>query len=116
MRILWLSRHAPLPEQVAALEKKFGSVEIVQISKTVSSAAEVVELLRENNCEEMVVVLPVPILADLTNPRICPVKPIRAVMDRIPTGRTNEKGEPEFEFIFSHFERVEKVEVVTSPL
>jgi|GEM_PF-6830630 len=62
----------------------------------------------------MVVVLPVSILADLV--RISPVKPIRAVMERITTDRTNEKGEPEFEFRFSHFERVERIEVVTSRL
>jgi len=116
MKILWLSRHAATQEQVAALEEKFGAVEIVQVSKTVSSASEVVELMKANDCQEMVVVLPPAILADLTNPRISPVKPIRAVMERVPNGRKNEKGEDEFDFVFSHFERVERVEIVTTPL
>lgn len=111
MKLLWLSRHVPTDKQVDVLKEKFGAdLEIVEVSKSVANAAEVVALRDSVGAEEMVVVLPPAILADLTNPRTnLGQKPIRAVMNRIENGDT-------FEFVFDRFERVEKVEVISSPL
>lgn len=107
VRILWLSRHNPKDEQVKELTEKFGGVEIIQKSVTVSSANEIKELMEEVQAQEMVVVLPTNLLAELTN---LGFQPIRAVMNRI----VHENGE--VEFTHSHFERVERVEIITKPL
>lgn len=111
MKILWLSRHEATEVQVAQLKEKFGEVEIIQKNVTITGGAQqVVDLFQEVGADEMVVVLPPHILADLTSPRWGVPKPIRAVMNR----EVLENGEAIF--THSHFERVEKIEIVTSPL
>jgi hypothetical protein len=109
-RILWLSRHKPEEEQIKELREKLGYIEIIQKSVTVSSIDEIKQLMEEVQAQEMVVVLPPNLLAELTNPKHGLPKPIRAVMNRI----VHENGEVEFKH--SHFERVERVEIITKPL
>ena len=65
MRILWLSRHLPSDVQQAVLQEKFGDIEIELYKDTVTSADVVLDAFMEKNCHEMVVVLPVDLLADL---------------------------------------------------
>ena len=100
------------------MREKFGEVKIVQRDVTLDNdprrgADEVEALIREVGADEVVGVLPIPHLAELARRGI---RPIRAVMNRVPTGRTLPNGEREYEFIFDHFERVLRVEVVTEPL
>ena len=67
----------------------------------------------DNQCQEMVVVLPVDILADLLSKlkkRQLSVRPIRAVMLR----KVRKNGEVKNEF--SHFERIVDLTIVTQPL
>jgi len=136
MKILWISRHVPQPPQVAALQNKFGDVTIliptddpaapvwtewdgVQqiVGFTLPNPREVPDtirvLLNETGADEIVGVMPVPHLAALTRVGI---QPLRAVMERVPTGRTLDNGEVEYRFDFDHFERIVKVEVVTERL
>ena len=89
------------------LERIFGKVEIVQVSKTVSGAAEVLELMREHEADDLVAVLPIELIGELTEKG---VHPIRAVMKR----ELNDKGE----VIFKHeyFERVMQVGIISHPL
>lgn len=109
-RVLWLSRHEPQDEQVKELESKLGPgpVEIVQVSATINRAKEIVDLMKIHGCDEVVVVLPINLLADFI--RIADKPPIRAVMNR----EVDANGNATFQH--SHFERVVKVEVVTTPL
>lgn len=101
-RILWLSRHAPMPEQVAELERCLGRVEIVPVGETVSSAERVGELLDAHRCTELVAVLPVDLLAE-----VCAIRPglrpIRAVMER--------RVEPDGSTSYRHrsFERITRL-------
>jgi len=105
--VLWLSRHEPQEEQIKELEKVFGGIEIVQVSKTVSGAMEVLKLMQENETDELVAVLPISLIAELTEKG---VHPLRAVMKR----ELNEEGEA----IFTHeyFERVMRVDIISHPL
>lgn len=64
-KILWLSRHDILPEQVAELRSAFGKVEFVKHGQGVESGAEVFQLFNDLDRNEMVVVLPLPLLAEL---------------------------------------------------
>lgn len=118
MRILWISRHSPTDRQVAVLREKFGDVEIIQRDVTLNNdprkgAEEVLALMRETHADDVVGVLPVPHLAELTR---MGVRPIRAVMSRTPTGNVLPNGEREYRFDFEHFERVLEVSVKTEPL
>jgi len=103
-KVLWLSRHAPTTEQVEKLARILGTCEITQVSQTVKNGKEVKDLLRENNCEELVAVLPLNILQQVISQGI---QPIRAMMLR----EIREDGNAEFRF--QHFERVLEVTVKT---
>jgi len=102
-----LSRHEPQEEQIRELEGVFGEIEIVQVSKTVSGAMEVLELMQEHRADEVVAVLPLGLVAELTEKG---VHPIRAVMNR----ELNDKGEAIFKH--NHFERVMRVSFISHPL
>jgi len=102
-----LSRHEPQEEQIRELEGIFGEIEIVQVSKTVSGATEVLELMREHGADEIVTVLPLGLVAELTEKG---VHPIRAIMNR----EVNDKGEAIFKH--DHFERVMRVSFLSHPL
>lgn len=105
--ILFLSRHECTEEQKEALASAFNTtVNVVQLSRTVSNGKEVAALMKEHNCSEVVAVLPINILGQLLREG---VKPLRAVMDRVLDG---EKAV----FNFVKFERVLKVEIVTEDL
>jgi len=114
-RVLWLSRHAPTEEQCLDLEATLGPVEIIQHTESVRDAEEVIFLMAEHKCNEIVAVLPLNILADLVKRGI---KPIRAVMERkvIRKGLSDGEETLEAEFKFKYFERVLKVEVETERL
>lgn len=102
-----MSRHEPQEEQVRELEGVFGGVEIVQVSKTVSGAVEVLSLMQEHRADELVAVLPIGLMAELTERG---VHPIRAVMSR----EVNDEGEAIFKH--NHFERLMRVSFLSHPL
>lgn len=111
-KILRLTRHPADDAQVAALKAVFGdNIVIVEISATVTGVAEVVALIAEHGATVFEAVLPLPILAEVLNPRNgISVPVIRAVMDR----QISEDGTATF--IFARYERVVKVVVETAPL
>lgn len=106
-RILWFSRHEPQQKQVEDLHEIFGDIEIIQESKSVSSAKEVVEIMKLHGCDEVVAVLPMHLYAELLS---FGIKPLKAIMKRI------IKENDSVEFIHDHFERILKVEVMTERL
>lgn len=78
-RLLWLSRHKPTSLQVADLQDIFGEdMEIIRKAITVHSPHDVRRLMRENNCTEVMVVLPVHVLVDLLS---IGIKPVISIMD-----------------------------------
>ncbi len=107
INILWVSRHPPKDEQKIELEEVFGHVHFIQISKTIKDGWEVTDLKEKYETEEVVAVLPIQIMAQLTRMGI---EPIRAIMDR------NVKENGDVEFVHERFERIEKVEIITSSL
>ncbi len=116
MRVLRLTRHTATPEQETELRRIYGrpgeSLEIVEISETVPDAARVKALVAEHGADVLEAVLPMPILADLTNPRTGLTVPlIRAITRR----ELSEDG-TKTAFAFSHYEKVIKVEVLTERL
>ena len=117
VRVMWQSRHAPTREQVSVLGEKLGTdgreVVVEQISGTFSSGRAIVDHFEESRADEMVVVLPIHILAELIHDlrrRHLAIRPIRAVMTRALDAEGNAI------FSFDHFERVLDIEIVCEPL
>jgi len=110
-KILRLTRHAVSEKQLADLRRIFGEVEIVEVSETVPNAERVRELLEEAEAEVLEAVLPLPLLAEVLNPRLGITVPvIRAVMNR----EVGKDGSATFEF--SHYEKILKVLIETECL
>ena len=111
-KILWLSRHNMTGEQYVDLQRIYGNIEIKQVSKTVNGWQDVVDL--GYDCDVLAVVLPISILADLTNPRNNRKPVIRAKSNRVPTGKSvlnPATGKEEEEYLFEHvgWEQIESV-------
>jgi len=77
-KILWLSRHNPLPAQVLELQRLFGDVNITIDDKPLASAEDVVQ--RMEGYDEVVIVAPLSIISKVIE---YGVKPLFADMQRI---------------------------------
>ncbi len=117
-RILWLNRHRPKQEQVKALKDYFGDVEVVErvIGFDTDPSVgidQIQEVMRETNADEIVAVVPITHVAELTRRGIYP---LRAIMKREPLQERNHLGEIEFEYIFEGFERILEASIQTKYL
>jgi len=65
-KVAWISRHPPLPKQLRVLMEKLGEIEIVHISNTFRDAHEVLKEVRSIGAKYAVVVLPLSMIAVLT--------------------------------------------------
>lgn len=118
-RILWFSRHNMTDAQIDDLKRIFGEIEIHHVSANASSFRDVLEAGKDDDV--LAVVLPPALLADLTNPRNNTKPVIRAIANRVATGKqvvnpATGKLEDEFKFVHAGWERVLKIEVVTERL
>ena len=79
MRILWMSRHNPLPSQIAELKRLFGEeTEVVKDPQPFSSAEDIAERFRTRRYDDIVVVAPLSVLS-----RLCElgIRPLWAEME-----------------------------------
>jgi len=106
-RILWLSRHRPKPEQLRELVDCFGEVEIVAVFEKISSGQQVVNMIRQHQCTEVIVVLPEKLLKEVVD---AGVQPIRAKMAREFLSNGNVR------FNHLYFERVIDVCITTKKI
>lgn len=118
-KILWLSRHKMTAEQESDLKRIYGDIEVKQHQEIVTGWKEVIEIGKE--CDVLAVVLPPAIITDLTNPRNNTKPVIRAIANRVETGKTiinpaTNKEEKEFKFEHAGWEKVIRIEVVTERL
>lgn len=102
-RILWVSRHPPLPSQVVALTRHFKEVEVVQDNQPFSGAEDILGRYRQGGYDEMVVVAPLSVLGQLVN---LGIKPLWAEMERLPEGQPGEVKVGDRQFRFVRFRRV----------
>ena len=118
-RILWFSRHNMTDAQIDDLKRIFGEIEIHHVSANASSFRDVLEAGKDDDV--LAVVLPPALLADLTNPRNNTKPVIRAIANRVATGKqvvnpATGKLEDEFKFVHAGWEKVVKIEVVAERL
>lgn len=108
MNMLWVSRHVPTIEQKTSLVEIFQEpINLVVYPKSIRDADEIIALMKEHDCKEVVAVLPLNLFADLTEKG---VKPIRAMMGRV----VKPGGKSDYSHI--HFERILDVKVTSETL
>jgi len=133
--VLWVSRHSPLPAQVAELERKLGGVVVYQMSGVIPNAEAVAEAAKKLNANIIIPVLPLSMiarLAELSKQNKFTV--LIAKMNNIATTRVPSEAQrlvaekPEARttatyadgavrvFEFERFERLVEVKLVTEPL
>ncbi|MEM1522403.1 MAG: hypothetical protein QXU69_05220 [Thermofilaceae archaeon] len=132
MKVLWVSRHPPLPAQILELKRKFGDVEIHHFSGRVPDADFVARLAEEVGAQIVVPVLPLSIIAALVNSATNLVilyaqmrevhKGPRSECERVAAERPDRRVVVEYArgvcrvFEFVRFERVRAVKLETEPL
>jgi len=65
-KILWLSRHDPLPAQIKYLKEKFGDIEIEKKPMIVKDANHAMEIIKESGAEVVIPVLPQSVIMHIT--------------------------------------------------
>lgn len=74
MKILWMSRHAPLPSQVAELKRLFRpDVRVEQYPRPFDSAEDIHTLYRRGGYDDLVVVAPLSVLVRLVDLNVRPL-------------------------------------------
>ena len=107
-KILWLSRHEPLPVQVAELERLFGEVEIRQDVNPFKNAVEIKQRFEHGGYDDLVVVAPLWVIFHLTE---LGIQPLWADMQEVLLG---EKFHLTFNgrfYFFNRFKRIVGVEI-----
>lgn len=64
-KVLWISRHEPLPAQLNYLRQKLGDFELIRHSQPVATAEQAVELAKQHNAKYIIPVLPLSFIAHL---------------------------------------------------
>jgi len=111
--ILWISRHSPTRAQMEEIEGIYaGNVRFVQVSRTVTSAQDVVNLKREHDADEVICNLPLNLIQQLTHWGISPIRAVFAEQEYV-DGEDNvtKRGRRH-----DHFERIVSVDVKAHPL
>jgi len=108
-KVYWMSRHAPLESQVKELRRLFGDDVIVeQDPQPFSSADDIVNRFRESGADELVIVAPLSVIAQVVQRGI---KPLWAEMQQV-----DNKSEAETEaagrfYRFVRFRRIAGIEI-----
>lgn len=108
-RILWCSRHEPQDRQLEELELHFGEVKLIYADNYVGkgrdfkvrSGQQIDDIMVENNCDEIVAVLPIHLIHQLTQLGYKPIKPVMV----------RDMGDYGVRFHHSHFEKINNIAI-----
>ena len=103
-KVLWFSRHQMSEEQ----EKALGEVQVIQVSKTISSARELAQEIKES--EIIAVVAPIGLQAEFL--KLAGEKPVIVAVSERVIVPSSDGGEDKVEFHFVKWERLLEVKVV----
>lgn len=104
-RILWVSRHQPLPRQLEELRRLFGEVEVKEDPRPFSSAEEIQFRYQMGTFDDIVVVAPLSVLDRLVK---LGIKPLWAQMQQV----TADQGEVQVSDRHYRFDRFRRVKAV----
>lgn len=106
--ILWLSRHEPLPVQVAELERLFGEVEIRQDVNPFKNARDIKRRYEQGGYDDLVVVAPLWVIYQLSE---LGIQPLWAEMLPVNAGETYHVYYNGRYYFFNRFRRIRGVEI-----
>jgi hypothetical protein len=106
MNILWISRHDIDPKQRIELINIYGEHKLIHARCNIKDLEDILDLVKQHDAQEIVAILPIKLYQELANKGFKIIKPI---MKR-------EKTALGISFQFSHFEKIDKVEVVSRKL
>jgi len=104
-RILWLSRHDPLPSQIERLKKIFGDVVVIKDSKPFSGAEDIANRFRNGKYDDLVAVAPLSVIAKLIEMGI---KPIWAEMELVNPEEAEVEANGRY-YRFKKFRRINRI-------
>lgn len=107
MKVLWMSRHQPLPCQIAELKRLFGADAVIEQDPRPFDSAEVIaQRFRDGSYDEMVVVAPLSVIAKLCE---LGIRPLWAEMFEPKTGETPDFTYRGRRYRFNRFRRITAV-------
>jgi hypothetical protein len=110
--VLWFSRHDMTEEQMDALVQIYGPVQIHQINKTVKSANELENEIK--NSDVVAVVAPIELQAEFLE--IADGIPVISCRNKRILIQNQEGTETKVEFVFNGWYEIEKIDIVTRDL
>ena len=109
MKVYWLSRHAPLPSQEAELKRLFGdNVVIEQDPEPFSSVEDIISRFQASGADELLVVAPLSVIAQLVQRGI---KPLWAEMEVVQNPDEAEVEAAGRYYRFVRFRRIAGIEI-----
>lgn len=113
-RVLWISRHPPIPKEIEALERAFGKVQIFQYAGFVRDADHVIQLIKQYRADEVVTILPLSIIMRLCERGVRPLWPECVQAEGDDYDFIDENSGRKYKFV--RFVRVKGVRLDTEPL
>ena len=111
-KVLWFSRHEMTEDQIADLGRIYGDIEVTQVNKTINTAYE---LKAEVEAADIVgIVAPINLQAQFL--KIAGEKPVITAISNRVLVKQEDGSEDKAVFVFSHWEQIKKIEVVTERL
>jgi len=108
-KVYWMSRHSPLPSQISQLKQLFGEdVKIIQDPKPFDSADDIVARFHQSGADELLVVAPLSVIAQLVQKG---VKPLWAEMEVVQNPADAEVEAAGRYYRFVRFRRIVGVEI-----
>jgi len=109
MKVYWMSRHAPLPSQIAELRRLFGEdVVIEQDPKPFDSADDILNRFRQSGADELLIVAPLSVVAQIVQRG---VKPLWAEMEVVSDPAKAEVEAAGRYYRFVRFRRIVGIEI-----
>lgn len=112
-KILWISKHPPLLKQIQELNRRFGTVEIIQYAGFVIDANHVKQLILKYQADDVVTILPLTMIQKLCELGIKPIYPKIRQVSSDPCDYTDKSGR---KYVFEKFVRVLNVKMITEDL
>lgn len=114
MKIMWFSRHAPIPKQITELMRIFGENTKVTVDpKPFSNADDVLDRYNRSGAKEMVIVAPMTVINELLKRGI---KPLYAEMELVQDGEEYDVEANGRKFRFVKFTRIIRIDIVKEEL
>lgn len=110
--VLWFSRHDMTEEQIDALVDIYGPIQIHQINKTVKSASELENEIK--NSDVVAVVAPIELQAEFLE--IADGIPVISCRNKRTIVKTEDGKEEKEKYVFGGWYEIEKIDIVTRDL